>query len=41
MNDYNNESLLIENYNKFIKQGMSEDDAFIEAYSIDCNLDEE
>lgn len=39
MNDYNNESLLIENYNKFIKQGMSEDDAFTEAYSIDCNLD--
>lgn len=26
---------------KFIAQGMSEDDAFTEVYSIDCNMDEE
>ena len=26
---------------KFITQGMSEDDAFTEVYSIDCNMDEE
>ena len=37
--DYNDETLLIENYNKFIEQGMTKDDAFTEAYSIDCNLD--
>lgn len=26
---------------KFIAQGMSEDDAFTETYSIECNMDEE
>lgn len=26
---------------KFIAQGMSDDDAFTEVYSIDCNMDEE
>lgn len=25
--------------NDLIKQGMSEDDAFTEVYSIDCNMD--
>jgi hypothetical protein len=26
-------------YNKFIAEGMSEDDAFNEVYSIECNMD--
>lgn len=39
--DYNNDELLKENYNKFLEQGMNEDDAYTEAYSIDCNLDNE
>jgi len=28
-------------YDKFIAQGMSEDDAFSEVYSIECNMDED
>ena len=28
-------------YNKFITEGMSEDDAFNEVYSIECNMDED
>lgn len=28
-------------YNKFIAEGMSEDDAFNEVYSIECNMDED
>ena len=28
-------------YNKFIEQGMNEDDAFNEVYSIECNMDED
>nr|DAW87687.1 MAG TPA: hypothetical protein [Bacteriophage sp.] len=39
--DYNNDELLKENYNKFLEKGMNEDDAYTEAYSIDCNLDNE
>ena len=30
----------LEPYNKFIAQGMNEDDAFSEVYSIECNMDE-
>lgn len=26
-------------YNKFIAQGMNEDDAFSEVYAIECNMD--
>ena len=29
----------LELYNKFIAQGMNEDDAFSEVYSIECNMD--
>lgn len=32
---------VMEKYNEFIAQGMDEDDAFNEVYSIDCNMDEE
>ena len=28
-------------YDKFIAEGMSEDDAFNEVYSIECNMDED
>ncbi len=28
-------------YDKFIAQGMSEDDAFNEVYAIECSMDEE
>ena len=28
-------------YNKFIADGMSEDEAFDEVYAIECNMDEE
>ena len=28
-------------YNKFIADGLSEQDAFNEVYSIECNMDEE
>lgn len=31
----------MELYNKFIAQGMNEDDAFSEVYSIECNMDDE
>ena len=41
MNDYANEELLLENYNLFVSQGMSKDDAFSKAYLIDCDLDNE
>lgn len=39
MSDYANPALLKENYDKFRALGMDEDEAFTEAYSIDCNLD--
>ena len=35
------EEKAMELYNKFIAEGMSEDDAFNEVYSIECNMDEE
>ena len=28
-------------YDSFIAKGLSEDDAFTETYSIECNMDEE
>ena len=28
-------------YNEFLAKGMSEDEAFGEVYSIECNMDEE
>ena len=28
-------------YDEFIAQGMSEDDAWIEVYSIECNMDDD
>lgn len=28
-------------YNEFIAKGMDKDEAFIEVYSIECNMDEE
>lgn len=28
-------------YDKFIAEGMSEDDAYNEVYSIECNMDED
>lgn len=28
-------------YDEFIAKGLSEDDAFTEVYSIECNMDEE
>lgn len=33
------EEKAMELYNKFIAQGMNEDDAFTEVYSIECNID--
>jgi hypothetical protein len=28
-------------YNEFLTQGMTEEEAFTEVYSIECNLDED
>ena len=28
-------------YDKFVAEGMSEDDAYNEVYSIECNMDED
>ena len=33
--------LLVEIYNEYIGQGMNEDDAYTEAYSVICNMDED
>lgn len=43
MNVFENlgEEKAIELYNEFLEKGMSEDEAFGEVYSIECNLDEE
>ena len=42
MNVFTNltEEAVQELYNKFISQGYSEDDAFTEVYSMECNQDE-
>lgn len=38
--DYNDENQLKKDYERFKAQGMSDDDAFTEAYSRDCLKDE-
>lgn len=35
------EEKAMELYNEFIAKGMSEDEAFGEVYSIECNMDED
>jgi hypothetical protein len=35
------EEKAMELYNWFIAQGMNEDDAFTEVYSIECNMDDD
>ena len=32
---------VMKKYNEFIAQGMDEDEAFQQVYSIDCNMDED
>lgn len=43
MNVFENlgEEKAMELYNEFLAKGMSEDEAFGEVYSIECNMDEE
>jgi hypothetical protein len=43
MNVFENlgEERAMELYNEFLAKGMSEDEAFEEVYSIECNMDEE